>query len=268
MNFQGFTSTLLRSAGRPPLIVRISTLPGLLQASLDAGVRAFCTDMEALREPSGKAACEALKTGNNMHFLQTDVAIPVHESSLKARLSHGSVSIDCLNLRANSSHTPSDQIVTAWRTIESHTSNGLPLLGLADVDIASLRLIYSTAMTKPSTVMNRPFTQNQGDREVRAFCQEHSIVYQADLTMMDSLEVSEDHPASQLRSLTGLETTAQAVQALMVGLGAGLVLDVPNEHEVQKTVRSLQQVRNWTYVYAARFRELLAEFQRDLENLK
>jgi diketogulonate reductase-like aldo/keto reductase len=52
-------------------------------------------------------------------------------------------------------------------------------IGVSNVSLDQLRLLFAFAEIKPAFVQNRCFARDGWDREVRRFAREHGIVYQA-----------------------------------------------------------------------------------------
>jgi diketogulonate reductase-like aldo/keto reductase len=66
-----------------------------------------------------------------------------------------------------------------WRAMETlHTSDKTRHLGISNVALDQLEELWPQAKVKPSFVQNRCFARLAWDRDVRAFCREHGIVYQ------------------------------------------------------------------------------------------
>jgi diketogulonate reductase-like aldo/keto reductase len=67
----------------------------------------------------------------------------------------------------------------AWRAMESiHNSGRARLLGVSNVSLEQLQSLVGTVRVRPRFVQNRCFARTGWDRQVRAFCREHGIVYQ------------------------------------------------------------------------------------------
>jgi len=67
----------------------------------------------------------------------------------------------------------------AWRAMESiHRSGRTRHLGISNVALDQLEELMRIAAVPPSFVQNRCFARTRWDRNVRAFCREHGIVYQ------------------------------------------------------------------------------------------
>jgi diketogulonate reductase-like aldo/keto reductase len=66
-----------------------------------------------------------------------------------------------------------------WRAMEELQQSGkTKLIGVSNISIEQLALLFRDASVKPAMVQNRCFAATGWDREVRAFCREHGIGYQ------------------------------------------------------------------------------------------
>lgn len=66
-----------------------------------------------------------------------------------------------------------------WRTMEElHGSGKTRFLGISNCALDQLEELWAKAAVKPAFVQNRCFARSGWDREVRAFCGQHGIVYQ------------------------------------------------------------------------------------------
>jgi len=72
---------------------------------------------------------------------------------------------------------PADEEV--WRAMEELQRAGQArLIGVSNVTAAQLAELHAQAAVKPAFVQNRCYARDGWDREVRAFCRAHDIVYQ------------------------------------------------------------------------------------------
>jgi diketogulonate reductase-like aldo/keto reductase len=68
----------------------------------------------------------------------------------------------------------------AWRSMEQlHDSAQVRSLGISNVSQEQLELLLAKARIKPAFVQNRCYASQGWGRDVREFCREHGIVYQA-----------------------------------------------------------------------------------------
>ena len=66
-----------------------------------------------------------------------------------------------------------------WKAIEAIQREGKTAhLGISNVNIDQLRLLYEGAMIKPTFVQNRCYAQLGWDKVVREYCKEKNIIYQ------------------------------------------------------------------------------------------
>jgi diketogulonate reductase-like aldo/keto reductase len=67
----------------------------------------------------------------------------------------------------------------AWQAMEViHDSGRIRLLGVSNVSLEQLQLLYDKARVQPRFVQNRCFATTGWDRQMRRFCEAHGIVYQ------------------------------------------------------------------------------------------
>jgi len=68
---------------------------------------------------------------------------------------------------------------SVWRAMESLHKEGQTIhLGVSNINIEQLKVLFEGAKVKPTFVQNRCFAQQMWDKEVRDFCNENSIIYQ------------------------------------------------------------------------------------------
>jgi diketogulonate reductase-like aldo/keto reductase len=67
----------------------------------------------------------------------------------------------------------------AWRAIEAiHRSGKARLLGVSNVSLGQLRLLFEGANTQPRFVQNRCYAALGWDKAIREYCTANGIVYQ------------------------------------------------------------------------------------------
>lgn len=177
----------------------------LTAQALHAGFRAIDTAnqrrhyVEAAVGDATRAVIQAGKVERASLFLQTkftfprgqDERIPYDpgadvksqvEQSFESSLEHlGTAYVDGYLLHGPSTGrglTAADWEV--WRAMEAlHRAGKARLIGISNVSLAQLTALYEGAAVKPAIVQNRCYAATGWDREVRAFCLEHAIGYQA-----------------------------------------------------------------------------------------
>ncbi|KAJ0336349.1 hypothetical protein COL922a_008049 [Colletotrichum nupharicola] len=73
---------------------------------------------------------------------------------------------------------PEDNI-KAWRVLESFVPHRLRNLGVSNMTLEQVQHIHEVAGVKPAIVQNRFYLETKYDLELRSFCRDHGIVYQA-----------------------------------------------------------------------------------------
>jgi diketogulonate reductase-like aldo/keto reductase len=91
--------------------------------------------------------------------------------------------LDCLVL-----HSPlpsTSQTLEVWRTMESMVeSREVRQLGISNCyRLEQLEALFDSARYKPAVVQNRFYADTGYDREIRAFCRQHGIIYQCFWTL-------------------------------------------------------------------------------------
>lgn len=85
--------------------------------------------------------------------------------------------IDCVLL-----HSPLETIadtLTAWAALEEFYPHQVRNLGISNIDLQSLELIYDSVKVKPAVVQNRFYPETNFDRDIREFCVKNDMIYQA-----------------------------------------------------------------------------------------
>ena len=176
----------------------------LTRAALDAGFRGIDTANQRrhyVEAAAGNALNAAISQGRfdrSAVFLQTkfthragqdhrlpyDPNVPLArqvEQSFASSLSH--LHTDYLDSYVL--HGPSTRRGLAatdwsvWRAMEAlHRAGKTRLIGVSNVTLEQLAELHREATVKPAFVQNRCYASAGWDRDVRAFCNEHAIVYQ------------------------------------------------------------------------------------------
>ncbi len=101
--------------------------------------------------------------------------------SLHSSLEHlGTAYLDAFLLHGPSTRRGlADEDWEVWRAMESLKVEGKTrLIGVSNVSVEQLALLFEGARVKPAFVQNRCYARSGWDREVRAFAKAHDMVYQ------------------------------------------------------------------------------------------
>jgi len=113
-----------------------------------------------------------------------------------------------------------DEDREVWRAMEAlHAANKTRSLGVSNVALDQLDELWSFATVKPGFVQNRCYARSGWDRDVRAFCRLHGIVYQGFSLLTANLRELQRPAFQSIVARTG-KTPAQIVFrfAMQVGM--------------------------------------------------
>ncbi|MBZ5489776.1 MAG: aldo/keto reductase [Acidobacteriia bacterium] len=112
--------------------------------------------------------------------------------SMASSLEHlGTDHVDSFVLHgpASSSHWTTDDFETWQAMIKERDAGRTRLLGISNISLAQLQQMARAHAEPPAFVQNRCYANRGWDREVRAFCREHNIIYQGFSLLTANVEV-------------------------------------------------------------------------------
>lgn len=108
---------------------------------------------------------------------------------------------------------------SAWRAMEElHDRGAVRLLGISNVIRPQLEALCREARVAPSFVQNRCYASQAWDRQVRAFCNEHNIVYQGFSLLTANRDVL-SHPQIASLARRYARTSAQIIFRFSLEIG-------------------------------------------------
>ncbi|PHJ19479.1 aldo keto reductase family oxidoreductase, partial [Cystoisospora suis] len=95
-----------------------------------------------------------------------------------------------------------EKTIEAWRCFEEAVDEGLVrFIGLSNCsDLPTLQCIYAAARHKPRFLQNRFYADTGYDAEIRDFCVENGVVYQAFWTLTANPHILRSSPVSRAAS--------------------------------------------------------------------
>ena len=93
----------------------------------------------------------------------------------------------------------------AWAVFEECVPKTVRQLGISNVTVHELRAIYDRVEVKPTVVQNAFIPEGDYDREVRNFCAETGISYQAFWTLTANPGLLQSSPVNYLASEAGVD---------------------------------------------------------------
>src|SRR5438270_7868056 len=119
------------------------------------------------------------------------LSVQVAQSMASSLEHHGTDHVDSFVLHgpASSSHWTTDDFETWQAMIKERDAGRTRLLGVSNISLAQLQQMARAHAEPPAFVQNRCYAIHGWDRDVRAFCREHNIVYQGFSLLTANVEV-------------------------------------------------------------------------------
>jgi len=151
--------------------------------------------------------------------------------------------IDCLILHC---HMPSlEETVKVWQAMEAYVPQKVRVLGISNIDEGNLELFFEAVTIKPSVVQN-PFQSATGfDTELRYFCAQHNITYQAFFVLKKNKALRDSEVVeNEARALGVSQDTL--LMYLVAHLGNASVLNGTRSIiHMEKDVKEFEKIRTW-----------------------
>ena len=151
---------------------------------------------------------------------RAEVATQVQQSFASSLAHLGTDRLDSLVLHGPSSSTTlTDEDWQAWRAMEDIArAGGARLIGISNVNRRQLELLLADASVAPAFVQNRCYARRGWDREVRALCAAHGIVYQG-FSLLTANTDARRHPTLRAIAARHSATVEQVIFAFALAAG-------------------------------------------------
>lgn len=156
--------------------------------------------------------------------------------------SQESAYIDCLLL-----HSPLptiEETLQAWKILESYVPQQIHMLGISNVTLPVLEVIFEHAIVKPSVVQNRFYHETRYDVALRAFCSSHDITYQSFWTLTGNPVLLRLEPVRSLARTLDV-SPAIALYALVMDLGVEVLNGTTSSEHMRHDLEGIQKVCEW-----------------------
>jgi diketogulonate reductase-like aldo/keto reductase len=169
------------------------------------------------------------------HRLPYDPAAPLAlqvAQSLASSLEHlGTDHVDSYVLHGPSGYDWTDADAEVWEAMRQERDAGRTrLLGVSNVSLQHLARMAVMQAELPAFVQNRCFARTGWDREVRAFCHQHKIVYQGFSLLTANPEVLQHPPLIALAAQMNVGQTRRNARATDIQLRARRRHAAANRH--------------------------------------
>jgi diketogulonate reductase-like aldo/keto reductase len=111
-------------------------------------------------------------------------------------------------------------------------------LGISNISLTQLQQMARAHAEPPAFIQNRCYARLGWDREVRAFCREHNIIYQGFSLLTANVEVLR-HPAIGALAAQSNATPAQLVFAFAHAIGMLPLTGTSNPGHMRQDLASL-----------------------------
>jgi len=181
------------------------------------------------------------------------------KESIKQSLEHLQVDyLDALLLHIYFEND-ADNLV-AWKVFETFVPHKIRSLGVSNFTLSQLKELYAAATVKPTFVQNTFYKETGFDFDVREFCAEYGITYQAYGMLKHNPEVLRSEILASVAEKLHVEKEL-AFYVLILGLENMQVLDGTTKPE-----RMLHDVKTVTEIFSNG--ALLGELRRDIEEFR
>ncbi|MFL6389268.1 MAG: aldo/keto reductase family protein [Terriglobales bacterium] len=160
--------------------------------------------------------------------------------SMASSLEHlGTDHVDSFVLHgpASRSHWTTDDFETWQAMIKERDAGRTRLLGVSNISLTQLQQMARAHAEPPAFVQNRCYARLGWDREVRAFCREHNIIYQGFSLLTANVEVLR-HPAIRTLAAQANATPAQIVFAFARQVGMLPLTGTSSAEHMQQDLES------------------------------
>jgi diketogulonate reductase-like aldo/keto reductase len=164
--------------------------------------------------------------------------------SLASSLEHlGTDHVDSFVLHgpASHSHWTTDDFETWQAMIKERNAGRTRLLGVSNISLTQLQQMARAHAEPPAFVQNRCYARLGWDREVRAFCREHNIIYQGFSLLTANVEVLR-HPGIGALAGQANATPAQIVFAFARSVGMLPLTGTSSAEHMKQDLASLDLV--------------------------
>ena len=154
-----------------------------------------------------------------------------------------------------------DQTIEAWQTLESYVPQKIRHLGISNTTLPILERIWHLVEVKPAVVQNRFYVDTKFDLQLRSYCEEKSVVFQAFWTLTANPTFLRSRVVTELARKMGL-SSAQAWYCLIVGLDNTVILNgTTNPLHMREDLEAIERGRQWATAHSDAFKHHLQDFK-------
>ncbi|KAF5228608.1 hypothetical protein FAUST_10976 [Fusarium austroamericanum] len=134
--------------------------------------------------------------------------------------------------------------IKAWKVLETYVPSKFRYIGVSNFTLEQFKALYEAATIKPTILQNRFYRDTGYDIELRSFCQEHGVIYQAFWMIRHNPEILNSKVVDQVSKTFRVEVEI-AFYLLVLGLGDTQVLNGTKRGEAMDAdVAAVEKVFN------------------------
>ncbi|PHH66704.1 hypothetical protein CDD81_6541 [Ophiocordyceps australis] len=145
-------------------------------------------------------------------------------------------------------HSPMDTLqdtMMVWKTLETYTPHRVRHLGISNTSVSVLQTLCDNMATKPVIVQNRFYARTRFESQVRSFCAQRGIIFQAFWTISANAPLVQSEPVEQIARSANVQLP-EAYYSLILGLGDISVLDgTTDEEHMKQDLEGIEKVGLW-----------------------
>lgn len=170
--------------------------------------------------------------------------------------------LDCVLL-----HSPlptTEQTLEAWKILEGYVPDRIKALGISNVTLPILQIVYEHATVKPSVVQNRFYPNTKYDIPLRAFCEENNITYQSFWTLTGNPKLLKSAPVTMLAQNTRT-TNSISLYALVMDLGIVILNGTTSSEHMQDDIDGIHSIKVWAFGNEQAWTAIRTDFRKLVE---
>ncbi|KAL9125584.1 MAG: hypothetical protein Q9217_005234 [Psora testacea] len=153
-----------------------------------------------------------------------------------------------------------NETLKAWQAFEGYVPQKIKHLGISNVTLPVLQRIVDSAKVKPAIIQNRFYHHTEFDHQIRSYCKERSIIYQAFWTLTANPAFIRSEFVTRLSREIGL-SHAQTWYCVILGLDNTVILNgTTNPKHVREDLDALEKARKWAVAHPDAWRLCLRNF--------
>lgn len=170
--------------------------------------------------------------------------------------------IDCLLL-----HSPlqtARATLDAWKILEGYVPQKIRHLGISNVTLPMLELLYNNSNIKPAVVQNRFYAATRYDVPLRKSCRENGIMYQSFWTLTGNPKLLTAEPVMVLAKAAGISMEV-ALYSLVMSLDVVVLNGTTSARRMKEDLEGVMRVKEWAGQNAERWEHVRQGFRALVE---